>query len=591
MASSSDAKERAFHRTQTHILIRRLWHDYIAKHTVKIILAVTCMMIAAAMTAANAWIMQPVLDEIFVNQNKDMLTVIPLAVAAIAIISGMANYGQNIIMKFVGQRVIADMQISLFDHLIKADIGLLHEHSSGRLISRFTNDITMMRHSISNVLTGLAKELLTMLFLLGLMIYQSWELSIIALVAIPLAVFPIVRLGRRMRKISDGTQKELGEFTAQLDETFQGARVVKAYRRESFEIERASNSIERLLGLYFKAARVQSIASPLMETLGGFAIAIVIWYGGFQVLSGHTTPGAFFSFMTALVMVYKPIKSIANMNTHLQEGLAAANRFFGMIDTRPAITDKPGATDLQVTDAHLVLDNVTFHYGEKEAGVRHISMNIPAGKTAALVGPSGGGKSTIMNLILRFYDIEKGAITIDGQDIRNVTLASLRDQIALVSQDIILFDDTVRGNIAYGNPDASQDELIEAARRADAHDFISALPNGYDTMIGPHGVKLSGGQRQRICIARAMLKNAPILLLDEATSSLDSESERCVQEALEALMKNRTTLVIAHRLSTIQHADVIYVVAQGEIVEHGTHKELLKHKGRYKQLYDTQFHR
>lgn len=574
---------------QSSVLLKRLVREYVARHKKKIFFAVLCMIATAAATASNAYILQPVMDQIFINQDETMLTIIPLVVIAIAVVNGAASYGQTVLMKFVGQRVIADMQLDLFAHLMRADLGTFHDQSSGRLISRFTNDINMMRHSISNVLTGVAREFFTMFFLVSLMFYQSWELSLIALVGFPLAIFPIVRLGRRMRKISDSTQSELGEFTNQLDESFKGVRVVKAYGREEWEHSHATGAVERLFSLYYKAAKVQAAASPMMETIGGVAIAVVIWYGGYQVINGETTGGAFLSFIAAILMAYKPVKSLASLNTHLQEGLAAANRFFHVIDLPATIYDAPDAKPLQLTHGHIRLDDISFHYDQDKAGVDDIMIDIPAGSTVALVGGSGSGKSTLVNLVLRFYDVEKGAITIDGQDIRHVTLASLREHIALVSQEVVLFDDTVRANIAYGKLDASQEDIIQVARQADAHDFISQLPKGYDTMIGPHGVKLSGGQRQRLSIARAMLKNAPILLLDEATSSLDSESERAVQEALEVLMKQRTTLVIAHRLSTIQHADIIYVLEKGRIVESGNHAQLLADSGRYHQLYNIQF--
>lgn len=570
-------------------LLRRLIRQYIWRYRKKIVFAALLMVVTAAATAMNAWLLQPVMDEIFINKDRQMLTWIPAIVILVALISGVAAYGQSVLMRFVGQRVIADMQLDLFQHLIRSDLDMFHDHASGKLISRFTNDIQLMRHSISNVLTGLARDFLTMLFLVGVMFYQSWELSLIALIGFPLAIFPILRLGRRMRKIACGTQLELGEFTAQLDESFKGARIVKAYGCEEFEYQRAERTIDRLFRLYFKAARIQSAASPMMEAIGGIAIAVVIWYGGSQVINGETTGGEFLSFIAAILMAYKPVKSLASMNTHLQEGMAAAERYFTVMDMAPKVQDHPEAQELDFQGGTIELKDVTFRYKESDAGVQEIRAIIPAGQKVALVGPSGSGKSTLINLILRFYDVQEGQILIDGQDIRKIRQASLRQHMALVSQDVVLFDDTVAANIAYGCDTATREDVIEAAKQADADAFIQQLPEGYDTLIGPHGVKLSGGQRQRLSIARAILRNAPILLLDEATSSLDSKSEHSVQRALKTLMQNRTTLVIAHRLSTVRDADLIYVMEQGQIVESGTHESLIAGQQHYHKLYRLQF--
>jgi subfamily B ATP-binding cassette protein MsbA len=481
------------------------------------------------------------------------------------------------------------MQIQLFDHFMHADLGMFNTQASGRLVSRFTNDIQLMRNAASSVLTGLAKELLTLVALIGVMFYMSWELSLIAFLLFPTAILPVVRLGKRMRKIVSGTQKELGDFTAQLDETFQGVRVVKAYGREGYEVNRARATIERLFRLYIKQSRIQAAASPIMEVLGGIGIAAVIAYGGSQVFAGETTPGAFFSFIAAMLMAYKPVRAIAGLNTQLQEGLAATQRLYTVLDTPPTVQDRPDAQPLEVNEGALEINNLSFYYEPEVKALDDISLKVPPGKMAALVGPSGSGKSTIMNLLLRFYEYEHGRITIDSQEIRDVTLESLRHHIGLVSQDVMLFDDSAAANIAYGREGATREEIVEAARAADADRFIRELPEGYDTRIGPHGVKLSGGQRQRLSIARAMLKNAPILLLDEATSALDTQSERSVQKALDELMQHRTTLVIAHRLSTVQHADIIYVLEKGRIVESGTHEQLKNRRGLYATLHSMQF--
>ncbi len=566
-------------------LVKRLWQQYIKSHTHLLAFAVICMLTVAGATAANAWMMQPVLDDVFLKKDAKMLFYVPIAVFSIGAISACASYGQTVIMRNVGQRIIADMQIDLFSHLMHADLAVFHDQASGRLISRFTNDIMMMRNAVSTVLTGIAKDFFSMLFLVILMFHQSAQLALIAFVVFPLSVFPVIQLGRRMRKLSDSAQHQLGNLAAQLDETFQGVRMVKAYGREDHEIRRARGIIEKLYSLYFKGSRVQAAASPIMELLTGAAIASVIWYGGYNVIHGTTTPGAFFSFVAAMIMAYKPAKTLVTLNNSLQEGMAAAGRLFAVLDMKPKIFDQADAKILKISKGAIRFENASFNYSPDVSVINDITFDIPAGKTVALVGASGSGKSTIINLILRFYDLNRGMITVDNQDIRDVTLASLRNAMSLVSQEIVLFDDTVRANIAYGRLGASDEEIRQAAKMAAADDFIRDLPQGYDTMIGPHGVKLSGGQRQRLAIARAVVKNAPILLLDEATSSLDNTSERIVQGALEKLMKGRTTLVVAHRLSTIRNADIIYVLDRGKIVESGNHESLIIQSGSYYELY------
>lgn len=574
----------------TFYLIGRLWRDYIHGQKHKLLLAVACMMIGAGATAANAWMLQPALDEIFLKHDTRMLTLIPLAVMVIAFVNSIATYSQNILMRVAGQRIIANMQAQLFAHCLQSDLALFHDQAPGRLISRFTNDIQMMRAAVSNVLTGVAKEAMTSVFLVGVMIYQSPVLAAMAVLLFPTAFAPILRMGRRMRKLSGKTQEELGLLTARLDETFQGVRVVKAYAQEDREVSRASAVIERLHTLYVKASRVQVLASPLMELLSSVLIAGVIWYGGTQVISGKTSPGAFFSFIAAMIMAYRPVKSVASLNTQLQEGLAAASRLYALLDTPPTIQDAPDAKPLVTGGGKITFDNVHFTYQkDNPAGVHGLSLTVAPGSMVALVGPSGAGKSTLFNLLLRFYDIQGGEIQIDGQELRSLQLKSLRQHIAYVSQDTVLFDDSVAANIAYGRPDASLDEIMAAAKKADAHEFIGRMSEGYDTQIGPHGVKLSGGQRQRLAIARAILKDAPILLLDEATSALDTASEKSVQAALERLMEGRTTLVIAHRLSTVLHADKICVIDAGQMVESGTHADLLEKRGLYAALYHQQF--
>ena len=570
-------------------LVWRLARDFMRPHVRRILFAFLLMGLAAASTAGRAWLMEPVLDRIFVAREGSLLLLIAGGAFALALVKGLADYGEAVLMTRVGQRVIADVQIALFARLMRADLAYFHAHPSGTLISRFTSDAALLRGAAANVLVGIGKDAVTVVFLVGVMFYQDWLLALVSFFVFPLAIRPIVAIGRRIRRVTANAQAEIGEFTTLLSQTFQGARHVKAYGMEQYEEQRAGGLIERLFALIDRGTRTRSRASPMMEALGGTAIAVVILYGGHQVISGARTPGALFSFITALLLAYQPLKSLANLNASLQEGLAAAQRIFEVLDVEPTIRDMAGARPLHIAGGEIRFDKVRFGYVPGAAAIDGLSLTIPAGHTVALVGPSGAGKSTMLNLIPRFFDIDSGRIAIDGQDVRNVTIASLRGAIALVAQEVSLFDDTVRANIAYGRFGASFDEVEEAARAAAADAFIRELPQGYDTMVGEHGVRLSGGQRQRIAIARAMLKNAPILLLDEATSALDNESERQVQRALNTLIRGRTTLVIAHRLSTIQGADLICVVDRGRIVETGRHSELLARGGLYARLYAMQF--
>lgn len=586
---NKDEKNTGQHQP-TGALVQRLIRDNLRHYWVQLVLAVLCMAVVSATTALSAYLMEPVVNDVFIGENQDMLWWVSGAVFVTFLAKGLANYGQSLLMAFVGLRIIADNQIRLYRHLIGMDLGFFNSMPSGRLVSRFLVDINNMRVAVSNALTGFGKDILSLAGLVGVMFFQDWELALIAFFVFPAAIYPIVRLGKRMRKVTANTQDETGLFTAILDQSFQGVRVVKAYRMENYETSRVSTLVERIFKLTIKSARIRALSSPIMETLGGCAVAIVIVYGGYRVIHQNLDPGSFFSFITALLLAYEPLKRLANLNASLQEGLAGAQRLFELLDMAPGIQERADAKPLNVpVDGAIDLKDVQFSYVAGQPALKDVSMSIPAGKTVALVGPSGAGKSTILNLIPRFYDIDAGRIAIDGMDVRDATLESLYANISLVSQEVTLFDDTVRANIAYGKPGASEDEIRDAARHAAALDFIEELPGGFDTQVGERGIKLSGGQRQRLAIARAILKNAPILLLDEATSSLDTESERHVQKALDHLMKDRTTLVIAHRLSTIVGADLIYVIQNGRIVETGSHKELVEMGGAYEKLYALQF--
>jgi subfamily B ATP-binding cassette protein MsbA len=581
------AREALSHRTLP--LLRRLAREFLRPQAVPIALALVAMALVAAATAANAWLMEPLLDKIFVGRQVGLLWVVAAAVLAIAAVKGAAGYAQSILMYRVGQRVVADIQRALFRRVIGADLAFFQANPTGTLIARFVSDAGLLRNASANVLVGMGKDAATVVLLVFVMFYQDWTLALASFVLFPVAVRPIASVGRRMRRATVNTQSEIGQFTTLLDQTFQGARHVKAYGMEAYETARADRMIESVNRLLNRAARIRSATSPVMETLGGIAVSAVILYGGYQVIEGTRTAGTFFSFITALLLAYQPMKTLANLTANLQEGLAAAQRIFTVLDVEPEIRDAPGALPLAITGGEIRFEAVRFTYPNGGAALNGVDLLVPAGKTVALVGASGAGKSTVLNLIPRFYDTGSGRVSIDGTDVRRVTLASLRGAIALVSQEVSLFDDTVRGNIAYGRFGAREAEIVAAAKAAAADEFIRALPQGYDTLVGEQGIKLSGGQRQRVAIARAMLKNAPILLLDEATSALDTESERQVQAALKTLMHGRTTLVIAHRLSTVLDADLIYVIDAGQIVEAGTHAELIARGGAYQRLYALQF--
>jgi subfamily B ATP-binding cassette protein MsbA len=575
-------------------LVGRLLRDHLRPYWGTILAAFLCGGVVAVSTGAFTQLIKPIIDDIFGRKDASLLWPIALASLLAFLLKGLSSYGQGILMSRVGHRIVADLQDLLYARLIGLDLGFYERTSPGSLIARFINDITLLRNSVTNAFTGIGKDSLTALVLVGVMFYEDWLLALVAFFAFPMAILPMAKLGRRMRKVSSIRQAEVGRLTTLLDETFQGIRHVKAYGMEGYEVGRARERIERVFRLNLKAAHTRNLLHPIMETLGGLAVLAVILYGGNQVIEGTKAAGSFFAFIFALMLAYEPIKRLTRLHVRVQEGLAAAERVFRLVDLEPRIVETPDARALVVSGGTLRFERVSFTYeneepGARTAALRDIDLVVPSGQTVALVGPSGAGKSTVLNLIPRFYDPDSGTITIDGQDLRAVTLASLRAEIALVSQDILLFDDTIRANIAYGQPDADQGAIEAAAEAAGIHDFIDDLPEGYDTLVGPRGARLSGGQRQRIAIARAMLKNAPILLLDEATSSLDSEAERQVQRVLKTLMAGRTTLVIAHRLSTVIDADVIYVMEQGRVVEQGTHGQLLAGVGPYARLHALQF--
>lgn len=569
--------------------VRRMTGGYLKPHAALILTAVLANALVAATTGILPFLIEQTAQLILVEKRQDMLLLIPLAALGIQLLKALATYGSNVIMNFVGQRMVSAIQVQLFSRLMTADLGWIQQTHSGRFISTFMTDVIRLRDATAQSIINLTRHLLTLIVLIGYMYYLDWLMALMATGIIPFAAVLMQRLGRKTRKATNKGLEETGSLSTLIAEALSGIRVVKAYGQEDREIDRASSTINRVLEHMMSSVRAKAAASPFTEALTGVGIAAVIYYAGLQAQTGDMTAGSFIGFMAAVMLAYQPLKAVANQQTLLQEGVAAASRLFPILDVEAKIEDRPDATELVVSKGAIDLSNVTFLYDDGTKALDNVSITVPAGKTVALVGPSGAGKSTILNLVPRFYDVSTGSVTVDGQDLRSVTLASLRNASALVTQEPFLFDDTVRANIAYGQPDATDADIEEAARNAAAHDFIATLPNGYDTHVGEAGLKLSGGQRQRIAIARAMLKNAPILLLDEATSSLDTASELQVQTALQTLMEGRTTLVIAHRLSTIMHADNIYVIDNGQVVEEGTHAQLVEQGGLYADLSRSQF--
>lgn len=571
-------------------LMQRLWRESVQDHKKRLVIAGLLMSVVAGCTALTAWLIDPVINELFVKQDASKLAWISLAVFATFMIRSGATYAQDVLIAFTGQRIVADTQIRLFRHLLNQDVQTLQANHSATLLSRFTYDINMMRYAVSDAVVVIGRDSLTIVFLVGLMFYQEWLLASIAFVVAPLSSYPIQLLGKKVRKITRQTQEEMGELTTQLAQSFQGIRTVKAFRMEGQEESRANRLVERLFNLNYRMAKARSATQPATDLFAGIAIAAVIMYGGTRVMSGETTAGAFFSFITALMLAYQPLRVLGRMSARIQEGLAAADRVFTLMDQPARIVDRPGAVRLPREAGAVRLEGVSLRYGKNDdQALTGVTLDAPAGKTTALVGPSGAGKSSVLNLIPRFYEVEQGSVSVNGQDVRDVTLNSLRDSLALVSQEVVLFDDTIANNIRYGRWDAPDEDIRAAAQAAAAAEFIEGLPLGYETVVGEQGLRLSGGQRQRIAIARAILKDAPILLLDEATSALDTESERQIQKALATLMQGRTTIVIAHRLSTVVNADMIHVMDHGRVVQSGRHGELLEKGGLYAKLHALQF--
>ncbi|MHB8808824.1 MAG: lipid A export permease/ATP-binding protein MsbA [Desulfobulbaceae bacterium] len=555
----------------------------------KMIVAMVAMVAVAMFNAAQAYMVKPLLDNIFVDKNRTLLNILPFALVAVFTVKGFFYFIYFYILEWIGQCVIRDLRNKLYAHMHDLSLNFFHKHPTGSLTSRIINDVALLQGAVSSALVKVLRDALSVIGLLGVIFYMDWRLATLSIIFLPLAFTPIVFFGRKFRLVSTNYQESIGETSGILHETLAGARIVKAFCMEQYEQQRFGRKIDELFDILMLDTRFRSVSHPLMEIIGGLAMALIIWFGGYQVLKGTSTTGTFMSFLTALIMLYEPIKGVSKINSTIQQGMAAANRIFTLLDVRSDIVEREDAAELPPFREVIEFDRVGFAYENEQPVLQEINLRLHRGEVLAVVGPSGSGKTTLSNLLPRFYDVRQGALRIDGYDVREVTLRSLRGQIAIVTQQTILFNDTVYNNIAYGRQGCTREEVVEAARAAYALDFIQELPKGFDTVIGESGARLSGGERQRVSIARAILKDTPILILDEATSSLDTESERQVQQALENLMQRRTTIVIAHRLSTIKNADRIIVMKEGRIVEEGTHDQLLARHGEYELLHNMQY--
>ncbi len=569
-------------------LLKRIL-KYFKPYKLQIFLACLFMAVVALTSAGTAYLVKPALDDIFVKKDVSMLLALPFAFVLLTLVKGLGRYFQNYFMQYCGLLVLETLRDELYNKIVFLPVKFFEDNQVGMLMSRITNDVATIRSSLPAVVS-MVREIMTMCGLLGVVFYQNWKLAIWAVLVLPLGFYPFIWLGRKLRKLGKKSQITMADVSSFLQEVFSGIRVVKAFAAESYEAERFAVENRRLVKIAFKQTIINEISSPLMELVGAIGIGLVMWYGGKQVIDGVSTPGTFFSFLAALVMLYDPLKKLTTSNNDVQRALAGAERVFEILDSKEIREEDSGAETFAPPLVDLCFDHVSFRYTKHaELALDDVSFAVNAGERIALVGPSGAGKSTFVNLIPRFYDPQGGEIRLNGRNLREYSLSSLREAVALVSQETFLFNASIAQNIAYGVKDYDLEAVREAARKAYAHDFIMAMPDGYDSLAGERGVKMSGGQKQRLAIARAIYKDVPLLILDEATSALDSESERIVQLALENLMCDRTSIVIAHRLSTVLNADRILVMDQGRIVAAGSHDQLLNDNALYQKLYNLQF--
>ena len=569
-------------------LINRIFKTQVKKYIPELSITFIFIVLTSLTTAATAWLLDPAIKEIFENKNKQMLYLIPVAIVFTFIIKAFSIYGTRIITIKVGIKIIKNIQTLMAQKFLLSDISHITKKHSGKYLSNFTNDTTILFTVLTGVVVTLFKEIFTLIALLGLMFYHDWQLSLLATIMIPIAAISSKNIGKKMGKKVHVSLEASDKFMKFLSEIIKGSWLIKIYQKEEDELKKISMIIDERFKAIRKVEQTRLGAGPIMEIISAIAIAIVVFFAGYRSMQGAITLGEFVSFLAALMLAYQPVRALAGINVGIQEGITAAKRIYEIIDQKNEIYNDDNAPSLKLKNATLEFKNISFTYPDGTHALKNLSAKIEGGRKVGLVGISGSGKTTFLNLIPRFFNLEHGTILIDDQNINSINLNSLRKEISIVSQDVILFDDTIRSNILYGNASASDDEIINACKFAAAQDFIEKLPNKYETIIGENGIKLSGGQKQRLSIARAILKDSPIILLDEATSSLDSESEAVIQKAIENLTKNKTTIIIAHRLSTIMNCDKILVFDSGQIVDEGSHEFLVKNSSIYKNLYEKQ---